>query len=65
MRASKILTAVGGACALLFGRRHRAVAVVSGLALVAGSVCTRFGVFEAGQESARTPSTRSSPSASG
>jgi formate-dependent nitrite reductase membrane component NrfD len=55
MKASKILTAVGGAGALLLGRRHRAFAVASGLALVAGSVCTRFGVFEAGQESARDP----------
>ncbi len=55
MRASKILTAVGGTSALLVGRRHRAFAVASGLALVAGSVCTRFGVFEAGQESARDP----------
>ena len=55
MRASKILTAVGGASALLVGRRHRAAAVASGLALIAGSVCTRFGVFEAGQESARDP----------
>ena len=33
----------------------RAVAVVSGAALMAGSACTRFGVFEAGQESARDP----------
>jgi polysulfide reductase-like protein len=55
MRASKVLTAVGAAGALLVGRRHRAAAVVTGLALVAGSVCTRFGVFEAGQESARDP----------
>lgn len=55
MKASKILTAVGAAGALLLGRRHRAYAVASGLALVAGSVCTRFGVFEAGQESARDP----------
>ena len=55
MRASKVLTAVGAAGALLLGRRHRAYAVASGLALVAGSVCTRFGVFEAGQESARDP----------
>ena len=55
MRASKVLTAVGAASALLLGRRHRAFAVVSGLTLMAGSVCTRFGVFEAGQESARDP----------
>jgi hypothetical protein len=55
MRASKILTAAGAASALLVGRRHRAAAVASGLLLIAGSVCTRFGVFEAGQESARDP----------
>ena len=55
VRASKVLTAVGAAGALLLGRRHRAFAVASGLALMAGSVCTRFGVFEAGQESARDP----------
>ncbi len=55
MRASKILTAAGAAGALLLGGRSRAGAVASGLALVAGSVCTRFGVFEAGQESARDP----------
>ncbi|WNB86903.1 hypothetical protein [Cellulomonas sp. ATA003] len=35
--------------------RSRAVAVLSGVALLAGSVCTRFGVFEAGQESAKDP----------
>jgi hypothetical protein len=29
--------------------------VVSGAALLAGSACTRFGVFEAGQESAKDP----------
>jgi hypothetical protein len=31
------------------------MAVLSGAALMAGSMCTRFGVFEAGQESARDP----------
>ena len=54
MKAAKVLTAVGAAGALL-GGRSRAVAVVSGAALMAGSACTRFGVFEAGQESARDP----------
>ena len=54
MRASKVLTAVGAVGALLDGR-SRAVAAVSGAALLAGSVCTRFGVFEAGQESAKDP----------
>ncbi len=55
MKASKILTTVGAAGALLLGRRSRIGAVASGAALMAGSVCTRFGVFEAGQESARDP----------
>ena len=35
--------------------RHRGAAVVSGLALMAASALTRFGVFEAGLESARDP----------
>ncbi len=54
MRASKALTAAGALGSLL-GRRSRPVAALSGAALVAGSVCTRFGIFEAGQESARDP----------
>jgi hypothetical protein len=52
MRASKALTAAGAVGALLAGR-SRALGVLSGAALMAGSACTRFGVFEAGQESAR------------
>ena len=54
MKAAKVLTAVGAAGTLLAGR-SRAAAVASGLALMAGSACTRFGVFEAGQASARDP----------
>ena len=54
IRTSKILTAVGGVGAL-FGGRNRVVSVVSGVALLAGSVCTRFGIFHAGQASARDP----------
>ena len=54
MKAAKVLTAAGAAGTLLAGR-SRAVAVVSGAALLAGSACTRFGVFEAGQASARDP----------
>lgn len=52
--SSKFLTAGGALGAVLFGR-NRAAAAVSGLALMAGSVCTRFGVFEAGIESAKDP----------
>lgn len=54
MRASKALT-ITGALGSLLGGRSRPVAAVSGAALVAGSVCTRFGIFEAGQQSARDP----------
>jgi len=54
MQASKALTSFGAAGSLLAGR-SRLAAVVSGAALVAGSVCTRFGIFEAGQASARDP----------
>jgi len=46
---------IGGAVGSLLAGRSRAVAVVSGAALMAGSACTRFGIFEAGQQSARDP----------
>jgi formate-dependent nitrite reductase membrane component NrfD len=54
MRASRALTLAGAAGSLLAGR-SRAVSVLSGTALLAGSACTRFGIFEAGQESAKDP----------
>jgi hypothetical protein len=54
MRASRALT-VAGALGSVLGGRSRLAAGVSGAALAAGSVCTRFGVFEAGQQSARDP----------
>jgi formate-dependent nitrite reductase membrane component NrfD len=55
MRASKVLTVAGATGAALLGRRSRVAALLSGAALVAGSACTRFAVFEAGQASARDP----------
>lgn len=55
MRLSKALTLAGTAGTLLVGRRSRFGAALSGAALLAGSACLRFGVFEAGQESARDP----------
>jgi formate-dependent nitrite reductase membrane component NrfD len=55
MRASKALTVAGTLGAMSVGRRSRLGAVVSGAALMAGSACLRFGVFEAGLESARDP----------
>ncbi|MDN4171508.1 polysulfide reductase NrfD [Nocardioides sp. SOB77] len=54
MRAAKALTVAGAAGSLLAGR-SRALSVLSGAALMAGSACTRFGVFEAGQASAKDP----------
>lgn len=54
MRASKALTVAGAAGALL-GHRSRALSILSGSALMAGSFCTRLGVFEAGLASARDP----------
>ena len=55
MRASKALTTAGAVGTLLLGRRSRVASIVSGAALMAGSACLRFGVFDAGQESARDP----------
>jgi hypothetical protein len=54
MRAAKALTITGAVGSLLAGR-SRLAAVASGAALLAGSACTRLGVFEAGQQSARDP----------
>lgn len=54
LKAAKALTATGGLLAAV-GGRSRAVSVVAGAALLAGSVCTRFGIFHAGQQSAKDP----------
>ncbi len=55
MKLSQGLTAVGAAGAALLGRRSRVAAALSGAALLAGSACTRFAIFEAGQASAQDP----------
>jgi hypothetical protein len=54
MRAGRALAA-GGAAAAVLGRRSRTVSALAGVALLAGSAVTRFGVFEAGRVSARDP----------
>ena len=54
LRWSERLVIAGGLGTLL-GGRNRGVAAVSGLALATASALTRFGVFEAGLESARHP----------
>ena len=55
MRMSKALTVGGAAGAALLAGRSRTAAVLSGVALMTGSACLRFGFFEAGQSSARDP----------
>ncbi len=52
--AAEVLTAAGAAGAVL-GRRRRPALALAGASLLAGSVLTRFGVFEAGRASARDP----------
>ncbi len=54
IKAATALT-VGGAAGTLLAGRSRTGAGLSGAALMAGSACTRFAVFEAGQASARDP----------
>jgi len=54
LRWSQRLVIAGG-LGTLFGGQRRSVAALSGLALMAASALTRFGVFEAGKESARHP----------
>ncbi|MEH0824491.1 MULTISPECIES: NrfD/PsrC family molybdoenzyme membrane anchor subunit [unclassified Micromonospora] len=54
LRAGRALTAAGVAGALV-GRRSRVLSALSGGALIAASVCTRFGIFHGGVASARDP----------
>jgi hypothetical protein len=54
VRAGKVLSAAGATGALLGGRR-RAVAALSGAALIASSAATRWGIFHAGLASAADP----------
>lgn len=54
MRASKA-AAASAAAVSLFGGRSRTAAFAAGLTAVAASALTRFGIFEAGKESARDP----------
>lgn len=54
LTAARWLTAAGMAGAVL-GRRSRTIAALSGAALLAGSLATRFGIFEGGVASAKDP----------
>lgn len=55
LELSKILTLLGLVGAVFLGRKSKAAATISGISLTLGSVFTRFGIFEAGQASARDP----------
>ena len=55
MRVAKLLSAGGTLGTATIARRSRVGAALSGAALLAGSVLTRFGVFAAGVASARDP----------
>lgn len=55
MKIAEGLTAGGAVASALLARRSRTGAAVAGAALLAGSACLRFGVFEAGMASARDP----------
>jgi hypothetical protein len=54
LRIARGLTLAGAGAAVL-GRRSRALSVAGGAALAAGSLLTRFGVFQAGLASAKDP----------
>jgi Polysulphide reductase, NrfD len=54
LQAAKGLTAAGALGAVV-GRRSRLLSGLSGAALLAGSACTRFGIFSGGVVSAKDP----------
>jgi DMSO reductase anchor subunit len=54
LRTARALTVAGAAGALL-GRRSRVLSVAAGGALTAGSLLTRFGIFQGGLASAKDP----------
>ena len=62
MKASEWLIASGGVgAAVAAATKSRTVSVISGLALMAGAACTRFGVLNAGLEAVKDPSTSIGP----
>lgn len=55
MKAGQVLTAGGVLGTVVGGRRNRLVAGLSGVALMASSAFTRWGIFHAGLQSAKDP----------
>lgn len=54
MKAGKVLGGIGVVGANV-GRRNRAARALAGASLLASSLCTRYGVFHAGMQSAKDP----------
>ncbi|TMR91377.1 NrfD/PsrC family molybdoenzyme membrane anchor subunit [Nonomuraea basaltis] len=55
LRAGEALSLAGALAGITLGPRSRIAAAAAGAALLAGSACTRFGIFRAGMESANDP----------
>nr|WP_157548337.1 NrfD/PsrC family molybdoenzyme membrane anchor subunit [Nonomuraea candida] len=55
LRLGEALVLAGAVAGVSAGRRSRLAAMAAGVALLAGSACTRFGIFQAGMESAGDP----------
>ncbi|MGW2222297.1 NrfD/PsrC family molybdoenzyme membrane anchor subunit, partial [Nonomuraea sp. NPDC001684] len=55
LRTGQALSVAGALLGQGLGARSRVAAVAAGAALLAGSVCTRFGIFHAGTASACDP----------
>jgi formate-dependent nitrite reductase membrane component NrfD len=55
LKAAEALTIGGAITGALLGRRSRVAAVAGGAALLAGSACTRLGIFQAGVQSTEDP----------
>jgi hypothetical protein len=54
LKAGRALSVAGLVLAVL-GTRKRSVRACAGVALLSASACTRFGIFEAGRQSAADP----------
>lgn len=55
LRVARVLTLAGAVGAATVARRSRLGSALSGIALLAGSAATRYGIFHAGVESTRDP----------
>jgi hypothetical protein len=55
LRAARVLTVGGAVSGVALGRRSRWVSAAAGASMLAGSLCTKLGVFYAGIDSANDP----------